>query len=185
MTTPSLPPRPPQPVRPAGWYPVPSGKPGIMFWDGQRWHADTSPAPAAATNTAWAHGVQSQVNTYMDKAQPQVAKARGLWAGLPRKRKVVFGAAGLLVAAVLTAVPVVAFDFVFGHVSGATSGAYDEGFNFGKTTHWYGADNCELSAGGLHKSAEWARGCEAGLQQAVPDEIGGGGLYSPNPHRSR
>jgi hypothetical protein len=41
------------------WYPDPSGKPGLMYWDGQQWHTDiptTSPLadqpPAQPTSTA-------------------------------------------------------------------------------------------------------------------------------------
>jgi hypothetical protein len=28
--------------RAADWYPDPSGKPGLMYWDGQQWHTDTN-----------------------------------------------------------------------------------------------------------------------------------------------
>src|SRR6201995_775791 len=38
MTTPPLAP---------DWYPDPSGKPGLMYWDGQQWHTDVA---AAATS---------------------------------------------------------------------------------------------------------------------------------------
>jgi Protein of unknown function (DUF2510) len=31
------------------WYPDPTGNPGLMYWDGQQWHADlTSAAPPAS-----------------------------------------------------------------------------------------------------------------------------------------
>jgi hypothetical protein len=36
MTTPPLP----------DWYPDPSGKPGLMYWDGQRWHTDMPATPS-------------------------------------------------------------------------------------------------------------------------------------------
>jgi hypothetical protein len=32
----------------ADWYPDPSGKPGLMYWDGQRWHTDIPDAPPRA-----------------------------------------------------------------------------------------------------------------------------------------
>jgi Protein of unknown function (DUF2510) len=35
------------PPRAPDWYPDPSGKPGLMYWDGRQWHADV---PAAATS---------------------------------------------------------------------------------------------------------------------------------------
>jgi hypothetical protein len=38
MTTPPLP----------DWYPDPSGKPGLMYWDGQRWHTDLPATPSPA-----------------------------------------------------------------------------------------------------------------------------------------
>jgi hypothetical protein len=38
MTTPPLP----------DWYPDPSGKPGLMYWDGQRWHPDIPEGPSPA-----------------------------------------------------------------------------------------------------------------------------------------
>ena len=37
-------PQPPQPLAP-GWYPDPSGKPGMLYWDGRGWH--TAPLPRA------------------------------------------------------------------------------------------------------------------------------------------
>jgi hypothetical protein len=32
----------------ADWYPDPSGKPGLMYWDGQRWHTDIPATPSPA-----------------------------------------------------------------------------------------------------------------------------------------
>ena len=36
---------------PPGWYPDPSGKPGLTYWDGQQWHTNV---PAATTPAAYA-----------------------------------------------------------------------------------------------------------------------------------
>lgn len=45
---------------PPGWYPDPSGKPGLMYWDGQQWHTNvpvaTAPAPYAAPTPGRAGG---------------------------------------------------------------------------------------------------------------------------------
>jgi Protein of unknown function (DUF2510) len=32
----------------ADWYPDPSGKPGLMYWDGEQWHTDIPAAPPPA-----------------------------------------------------------------------------------------------------------------------------------------
>lgn len=48
---------------PPGWYPDPSGRPGLMYWDGQQWHTNRQaarspvppgPAPGRAGGTAMA-----------------------------------------------------------------------------------------------------------------------------------
>ncbi len=43
-------PRPTAQPRAADWYPDPSGKPGLMYWDGQQWHADTNTSDAPRTS---------------------------------------------------------------------------------------------------------------------------------------
>jgi Protein of unknown function (DUF2510) len=95
---------------PAGWYADPSGKPGQMYWDGQRWHTDIpTTTPPAAAPTPW-----DKVRPHVDKARPQLDKGRRFWSGLSRQGKVILALAGLLVVVALIAVPVVAFDYVSG-----------------------------------------------------------------------
>jgi hypothetical protein len=50
----------------------------------------------------------------VDKARPQFDKGRRFWAGLPRDRKVILALAGLLVVVAAIAVPVAAFNYLFG-----------------------------------------------------------------------
>jgi Protein of unknown function (DUF2510) len=38
------------PPRAPDWYPDPSGKPGVMYWDGQQWHQNTAADPGPPAN---------------------------------------------------------------------------------------------------------------------------------------
>ena len=110
---------------PPGWYPDPSGKPGQMYWDGQNWQPPTAATARPAAPTPW-----DQFRPYVDKARPQVAKGRRRWSGLRPEHKVMVAIAGLLVAVALIAVPVIAFNYLFGGGSGP-SAAYQDGYNWG------------------------------------------------------
>ncbi len=95
---------------PPGWYADPSGKPGQMYWDGQRWHTGIpTTSPPAAAPTPW-----DKVRPHVDKARPQLDKGRRFWSGLSRERKVILALAGLLVVVAVIAVPVAGFDYLFG-----------------------------------------------------------------------
>jgi Protein of unknown function (DUF2510) len=98
------------PPPPAGWYPNPSGGPGQMYWDGERWQTGVpaQPPPAAAP-TPWGN-----VGPYLDKARPHVDKGRRFWSGLPGQRKIMFAVAGLLIVVAVGAVFVVGTNYLFG-----------------------------------------------------------------------
>ena len=59
-----------------------------------------------------------------------MAKGRRRWSGLRPEHKVMVAIAGLLVAVALIAVPVIAFNYLFGGGSGP-SAAYQDGYNWG------------------------------------------------------
>ena len=94
----------------AGWYQDPSGKPGQMYWDGQRWHTAMPARPsAAAAPDRW-----DQLRPYIEKARPHVDNGRRFWLGLSRRSQFLFAIAGLLVMVAGVAVPVTAFGDFFG-----------------------------------------------------------------------
>jgi hypothetical protein len=158
---------------PAGWYPDPSGKPGQMYWDGQKWQPPAAaPARPAAAPTPW------------DQARPYVDKGRQRWSSLRPEHKVMVAIAGLLVAVALVATPVIAFNYLFGGGSGPSAGgssgrsaAYQAGYNAGlnQATAPAGpytnpSDYCgmlSVSQGGGDKAAtqDWIDGCMAGFQK--------------------
>ena len=94
-----------------------------MYWDGQNWQPPTAATARPAAPTPW-----DQFRPYVDKARPQVAKGRRRWSGLRPEHKVMVAIAGLLVAVALIAVPVIAFNYLFGGGSGP-SAAYQDGYN--------------------------------------------------------
>lgn len=111
----------PQP--PAGWYPDPSGRPGQMYWDGQRWRTDTP--PPAAPSTPW------------QTDRPTWEKGRGFWSGLSRKAKIILaGGAGLVVAIVVVMIGT-STSGPSGQpspgqpASGSHSSAYNQGYEWG------------------------------------------------------
>ena len=108
---------------PAGWYPDPSGKPGQMFWDGQRWRTDSTP-PAAAT-APW-----DRAHPYMDTARPHMDKARHFWSGLSRNAKLLVAGGAALAAVVVVILAVVLIGAVFGGSAGRSS-AYQAGYDKG------------------------------------------------------
>lgn len=159
---------------PPGWYPDPSGKPGQMYWDGQNWQPPTAATARPAAPTPW-----DQVRPYVDKARPHVAKGRRRWSGLRPEHKVMVAIAGLLVAVALVAVPVIAFNYLFGGGSGP-SAAYQDGYNSGlnqakapagrytdpsqycstfSLTQGLGTGNYEQAKN------DWTNGCMAGFQK--------------------
>jgi len=102
----------------AGWYPDPSGKPGQMYWDGQRWQEALPPPPHPPTS--W------------DQARPQLDKRRRFWSGASRERKIILALAGLLVVVAVIAVPVAAFNYLFGgDTPSGTSQSYQVGYDWG------------------------------------------------------
>ena len=156
---------------PPGWYPGPTGKPGQMYWDGQRWYtAAAATTPPAAAPTPW-----DKVRPHVDKARPQLDKGRRFWSGLSRQRKVILALAGLLVVVAVIAVPVAAFDYLFGGPD-TSSPSYQAGVQFGGTvTPQFlalrgGQDRvCQQAfknegEGGTHlDQQEFVAGCLAGL----------------------
>jgi hypothetical protein len=56
--------------------------------------------------------------------------------------------------------------------AGGHDASYQHGFDFGKSTKWYGSDNCPLTSQSPliingDDAASWLKGCEDGLKQAT------------------
>jgi hypothetical protein len=72
------------------WYPDPSGKPGLMYWDGQRWHSNV---PAAATPVPPSESAPP--------VKPPTSSRAKIWAGVTLAAVVI---AALVVITVVTLV---------------------------------------------------------------------------------
>jgi hypothetical protein len=155
----------PQP--PPGWYPDPSGKPGQMYWDGQRWRTHTPP-PAAAP-APW------------HTARPPWEKRPGFWS----KTKIVLAAgAGLVVAIVVVAMIGTAASGPSGQPaapgqpsSGSHSPAYNRGYEWGNQHE--GPSPFEQWACGTsgHRQEvarrdwdDWMQGCMDGIRAQKAEE---------------
>jgi Protein of unknown function (DUF2510) len=141
---------------PAGWYPDPSGKPGQMYWDGQRWQtAIPATTPPAAAPTPW-----DKVRPHVDMARPHWDKGRRFWSGLSRQRKVILALAGLLVVLAVIAVPVVAFDYLFG-APDTSSTSYQAGYKDGTS----GTAHNLIALGSVHAD-DFKGACDASFSAA-------------------
>jgi hypothetical protein len=159
----------PQP--PAGWYPDPSGKPGQMYWDGQRWRTETPP-PAAAP-APW------------NMARPPWEIGRSFWSGMSRNAKIVLAAGvGLVVAIVVVLAIGTAASGPSGQPaptgrtaapSGGHSPAYNRGYDIGNqhmgpswASNLVGEYDCQYYAAD-HDVArrdvdDWVQGCMDGIR---------------------
>jgi hypothetical protein len=157
---------------PAGWYPDPTGRPGQMYWDGQRWQTPSTFPPAS---TPW-------TQPYVDMARPQLDKGRRFWSGQSPGRKTVLVLAGLLVVMVLIVVPITVFGGSGSSGDGNDNNSYKQGFSTGQGTT---VSEFVNSAGQTPESAcdsmftsesvafkldrdPFMRGCQAGYKQAHP-----------------
>jgi hypothetical protein len=108
---------------PAGWYDDPQDSNTQRYWDGQNWtpHRErknttpTTPGPAPVLGPASRPVPPSaQGTTLSDQLGAYVSKAQGLWSRLPRQRRALFAAAGVLAIVVGAAALIMVFHRVTG-----------------------------------------------------------------------
>ncbi len=89
----------PVPVPEAGWYPDPSGSPGLRWWDGERWSDDTHPLPEPAASPLPSSGGEPGTQTLAPPvvAPPVTEANRG-------RRRLIALVAGLLVIVLLAVI---------------------------------------------------------------------------------
>ena len=157
-------------IAPAGWYPAPGGKPGQMYWDGQRWH---DPIPATS-QPAW-----GQAQQYVDMARPQLDKGQHFWSRQSAGGKFALILVGLFIVVAVIAVPLTLFggsgsagedsdDYKNGFASG--QGTTVAGFVYSGLTPESACDSMLTTRQIAFKTDRdpFMRGCVAGYQQAHP-----------------